>query len=370
MNNDSKRSVTGSGPAEIEMDNRLKSYYQKDVGPYPDFAKMAEVAMAEGNDELATSVKIDSKTSAWYIIPKRTILTAAAIVLMFGLLKFSFYAIPRWQAFAYGAAQSIPFADHLISEQDVGLLQEAEKGNIQTRQLTSEVDRFRIDILGTYADSNRTVVFFQIYPPEDKSYAEKGSWMPENIKFVDQFGISRHKSYSVSLDTNSYKGNIEFPAVPGWLRALGARFHLEIGALNWTTDKGGYTTDKVGPWTMEWVQEWQDAKKIIHPGAAVANEEVEIKLKKVTLTPSSTKLDYTALFKKSAAHENLEMYIENASDGTRYEFLSSGFRTSGFTRAGTGDILFPPLEGAGEYQFIIKRTDGVNGEWVLPFTVH
>lgn len=369
MNHDPAKFRTGSDPTEVEMDARLRNYFQKEISHYPDFAKMAEQAMAEGDAMPATSVRAHTKTKSWHQPVIRMFLTAAALVFVFGMLKLSFYTIPRWQAFAYAAVQAIPFADHLISEQDVGLLREAEKGNIQARQLTATVDRFRIDILGTYADSNRTVVFFQLYPPEVKPYAEKGSWMPENIRLVDQFGISRDKSYSVSLDTNTYKGNIEFSAVPGWLRTLGVRFQLEIGALNWTSDKADFSTNKTGPWTMEWVQEWRDAEKTIHPGATVSNEEVEIKLNKVTLTPSSTKLDYTAQFKKSVAHENLEMYLEKASDGTRYPFLSSGFRTSGFTKAGTGDILFPPLEGAGDYRFVIERTDGVEGKWVLPFTI-
>jgi hypothetical protein len=368
MNNGSKRNGTGSDPAE--MDSKLRNYYQKDISPFPDFAKMAERAIiAEGNTEPVSSMSTRSKTKSWYLTAKRAVVTAAAVLLVFGFLKLSFYGIPRWQAFAYAAVQSIPFADHLISEQDVGLLREAEKGNIQARQLTATVDGFRIDILGTYADSNRTVVFFQLVPPDENPSKAKGSWMPASIRLKDQFGISREHSYSVSLDTNSYKGNIEFPAVPGWLRVLGVRFHLEIEEMNWTADNGDYSTDKLGPWTMEWVQEWQNAEKVIHPGAAVSTEEIEIKLKKVTLTQSSTKLDYTAQFKKPLAHQNLEMHLEKVSDGTRYQFLSSGFSTSGFTKAGTGDILFPPLEGAGDYRFVIQRTDGVEGEWVLPFTV-
>ncbi|MBU8917224.1 DUF4179 domain-containing protein [Bacillus sp. FJAT-29953] len=360
MNNDDKRFAPVSNPEDIEVENMLRNYYQKEISVYPDFAKMAERAMAEG-DTLKTESTIKAK--AWYLTARKTILTAAVLVLILGLLKFSFYAMPRWEAFAYAAVRSVPFAEHLISKQDVGLLREAKKGNIQAQELSATVDGFRIDIVGTYADSNRTVIFFQLNPPP----ADSGSWMPESIKLVDQFGMSRYNSYSVSMDSDTNKGMIEFPAAPAWQRVLGVRFHLEIAALNWTTTD--FSKDKIGPWTMEWVQEWQDAKETIHPAAVVTNEEVEIKLKKVTLTPSSTKLDYTAELKKSVAHENLVMYIEKASDGTRYEFLSAGFRTSGFSKAGTGDILFPPLEGAGGYRFVIKRTDGIAGKWVLPFTI-
>ena len=85
------------------------------------------------------------------------------------------------------------------------------------------------------------------------------------------------------------------------VECVGVRFQLEIEALDWTTADD--SKEKIGPWTMNWVQEWQDAEKTIHPESTATTPQAILKLKKVTLTPSSTKLDYTADFKKSLSFD-------------------------------------------------------------------
>lgn len=373
MNDFPNRFGTGSDPADIEIDKMLKNYYQGEDGEYPDFSKMAERAMAEGNTEQTNHPKVTS----WYRIGKRAALTAASIIMMFGLLKLSFYAVPRWEQFAFAAIQSVPFAEHLISDQDIGLLREVEKGNVQVQQLSDTVDDFRIDILGTYADSNRTIIFFQLFPPTEATTSDSGRWMPTRIKLVDQFGLSHSKNYSVAMDKDDNKGMMEFPGVPSWLSALGVRFQLEIDAMDWTTAEE--STEKTGPWTIQWVQEWQNQEQAIHPATTDSTSKAAVKLKKVTLTPSSTKLDFTFEFQQPLSFDFAsgedskppadEMYVEKGADGTRYDFLSAGLSTIGLDQAGKGDIIIPPLEEPGEYRFVIKRLQGIDGEWILPFTI-
>lgn len=383
MNDHPNRFLTGSDPAETEIETMLRNYYKEDLGEYPDFSKMAERAMVNSDVQPIKTMK----KKPWHVLAKRGLLAAAAFMMVLGLLKLSFYAVPRWQQFAYAAFQSFPFAEYLISDQDIGLLREAEKGNIQIQQLSDTVDDFRIDITGTYADSNRTIIFFQVFPPKDSPADQSAGWMPTHIELVDQFGMSHGKNYSVVMNSEDNKGMMEFPAVPSWLSALGVRFQLEIGTLDWTTVEE--SIEKNGPWTMSWVQEWRDVVQTIDSEASSVTPKGTIKLKKVTLAPSSTKLDFTAEFQKSLSFDSSsgddvdaeqstgndskplgdEMYIEKVADGTRYDFLSSGFSTSGFDRVGKGDIIFQPLEEPGEYRFVIKRIQNVDGEWILPFTV-
>ena len=209
-----ERFTTGSDPADIEIENMVRDFYKKDFGEYPDFSKMAERVLAEENAKQTLS-----RNSKYYRTAKRIIITAASLIMVVGLLKLSFYAGPRWQQLAYAAIQSVPFAGHLIPEQDIGLLREVEKGNIQIQQLTDTADDFRIGILGTYADRNRTIIFFQVFPPTEETTTEQASWMPIRIKLVDQFGMSHSKNYSVVMSPEDNKGMMEFPAVPSWLSA-------------------------------------------------------------------------------------------------------------------------------------------------------
>lgn len=388
MNDHSKTFTARKDPVE----KLLSNYYQEKVCEDPDFLKMAEQAMTEGNlDPAYTNADRGSRTKSWYPIYKRAFIAAVTIFILIGLLKLSFFAAPRWEQFAYAAIQSAPFSEYLIYEKDIGLLREVEKGNIQVHQLTDTVNGFRIDIVGSYADSNRTIIFFQVVPPAGQQEQKAAGWMPVNIKLVDQFGISRTKSYSVIMNSDNNKGMMEFPGIPDWLSKLGVRFHLEIGTLDWTN--ADHTTRLAGPWVMNWVQESHDAKQTIYPGTSATISGTVVKLKKVTLATSSTKLNFTAEVKESIDFgrgssvlqgddvqngkgtgpeikpPGDEKYIEKVSDGTRFDTLSSEFSTGGLDKVGKGELLFPPLEEPGEYHLIIKRLNGIDGEWILPFTI-
>jgi hypothetical protein len=183
-------------------------------------------------------------------------------------------------------------------------------------------------------------------------------------------------------DIRENSGHIEFTGIPSWKLALGVRLHLSIQDIQWIPDSGKGGHDVQGLWKANWIQASDGRERVIKANTTATSNGIEIRLNTIELSPSATKLTLsstnaaeTALgsstvmerggTNKRQARE--EFYVEQVSTGKLYHMLSA--ETMSYGSNVNGQIVTTPLSKPGEYKLVIKRFNGIDGTWELPFTI-
>ncbi|WP_188881610.1 DUF4179 domain-containing protein [Alicyclobacillus cellulosilyticus] len=320
---------------------------------------------------------------------------AAACAIAFGLVRTAFYFAPNWEQEAYAAIKSVPGAQYVVRPSDAKMLALAKRGQIQPMDVSAEDQGISVHVVGAYADGLRTVLFLRI--DADRAQMDgSGSLVPgPGVVLTDQFG-QRYIERGMTWNLDTHAGNLEFDGVAPWKLALGVRFTLHIPVLERAPEavsNAGATSsdfqDVGGSWNLNWVQTSIGSTRSISLDSTAASNGVEIRLTRVTLSPSAMQFTLTASGdfqasppaspsgtglgegKSSAGtgpSEERAFYLERATTGERLP-LATWWGSMSYGREVTWQLVTSPVTQPGKYVLVITRFNGQEGRWELPFTI-
>lgn len=373
-------------PSLDEVETVLRAYFAASAPDVSgtDLRSMAETAM---RSQLHPT---DSTSSKKRISKRSPLLWAgyaiAACAFVLALARVTFYLAPNWEQAAYAAIGSLPASRFVIDPTDAGMLELAERGQVQAMDVSARDQGISVQVLGAYADSIRTVLFLRVRGPQAGA-GDAGSWMPMPglLVLTDQFG-HRYSLKSGQWQIGADAGNLQFEGISPWKLALGLRLRLQVPAMQWVPARGTDTGlhDIKGSWTLDWVQTSVGSERTVQVDSVATSNGVRIMLTTVRLSPSATEFALTATMdaasapgssigdgalpgKPLAKDELLYLYVERVADGKRFPWLSYG--TTGYGRFVTGKIVTVPLTQPGKYVLVIQGFNGRDGHWELPFAI-
>jgi hypothetical protein len=388
----------GDDRSLTEAETVLRKYFASSVLDVSgvDFRQMADHAMHREDHVVSLpSARVRPGRSLVRVLLWRCGGAAAACALAFGLARMAFYFAPNWEQEAYAAIASVPGAQYVVRPSDTKMLELTKQSQIQPMDVSAEDKGISVHVVGAYADGLRTVLFMRV--DADRVQMDgTGSLVPgHGVVLADQFG-QRYILRGMTWNLDTHAGNLEFDGVAPWKLALGVRFTLHIPSVEWApepvSDSGATSSnfqDVSGSWNLNWVQTSIGSTRSISLDSTAAFNGVEIRLTRVTLSPSATQFALTASGDLQASPpaspsgtglgeeessagtkppEGSAFYVERATTGERIP-LATWWGSMSYGREVTWQLVTSPVTQPGKYVLVITRFNGQEGRWELPFTI-
>jgi hypothetical protein len=382
----------GDNRSLVEAETALRRYFASSALHVSgvDFRRMAHIAMNR-EDHGVNFARVRLDRSSARVLLWRCGGVAVAGALVFGLARMAFYFAPDWEQEVYAAIGSVPGAQYVVRPSDAKMLELAKQGQIQPVDVAARDQGISVHAVGAYADGLRTVLFLRVDADRPQMHGT-GSFVPgHGVVLTDQFG-QRYMLRGMTWDIGAHAGNLQFDGVAPWKLALGVRFELHIPSVMWAPEPASGSgapssafQDVSGSWNLNWVQTLMGGTRTIPLDSTATSNGVQIRLTRVTLSPSAVQFTLTAAGDLQASPSGTGLrgkssdtgtrllsgdaiYVKRAATGERIPLATwSGSLTYG--REVTWQVVTPPIIQPGKYVLVITRFNGLEGRWEMPFTI-